>query len=484
MAIALSNETYKQLSGSLHIPLYERSKLKPAIVHLGVGNFHRSHFCYYLEQLLNGGHTDWGIEEVDLLLSDTKERAEGQDFLYSLIAKDSSKAEELSVIGCICGYTQGWKEKEKVVALIAAQSTQLITLTITEKGYCYDERTQGLDFGHPEIINDLMHPNDPTSAIGFLCLGLQKRFETSRQDVTIASCDNLPSNSKKLQRCILDYCKQVFPSSLAWIEACISFPCSMVDRITPRTTEDDRQYLRQNYGFHDDWAVVSEQFLMWVIEPKGVFSYLDFSIAGAIISEQVEAYEEMKIRLLNSSHSALAYPAYLLLYTYVDEAMYDTRISRFIIDVYMDYISSTLSPIKTVSFEEYKDQLIDRFANPNIRDTILRLAQDGSKKFATSLIPALSEAVDHGLAYQTMLLALAFWAQFLVFTKAELIDDQQKKILKTLLAKGSYDSFLVSLGLPEAQATTIREEFSDLCLFVENSDVGTCLTHYTLDERS
>lgn len=422
MAMQLSNATYKELSPMLETPLYERDHLQPAIVHLGLGHFHRSHFCYYLHRLLQQGLSNWGIEEVDLLPSTTKEKAEAQDYLYTLCSKDPEGNERACIIGCILGYTEGWKQPGKVVDLIAREETKLVTLTITEKGYCYDSESDGLDWNHPAIVHDLANRTSPQSAVGFLALALSKR----KVPLTIASCDNMPSNGRVLYRCMVQYCEQVFPEVLPFLESSVSFPLSMVDRITPNTTDSDALNIVQTYGYEDAWSVVSEDFLQWVLEPKGMEGLPDFSKVGAIITSEVEAYETMKIRLLNGSHSALAYPAYLLGYRYVEQALGDDKIRKFIREQYMKEVGNSVPPLFGFDQEEYKDQLIARFQNPSIKDTILRLAQDGTKKFANALSPALRYALDGGHPFQAMVMALAFWLQFAASVDSALLDDTQR----------------------------------------------------------
>jgi len=310
-----------------------------------------------LHQLLEQGVTNWGIEEIDLVPSHTAEVAEKQDYLYTLCSKDPEGNREMTVIGCILGYTKGWEDKRKAIDLMKRPQTQLITLTITEKGYCYDNQTQSLDWQHPHLQHDLLDPRDPQSAVGYLALALSERCLQTKEKLTIASCDNIPSNGQVLKRCILQYCDRVFPSVVPWIEQYVAFPLSMVDRITPNTKAEDIQFVEREYGLRDDWLVVSEHFLQWVIEPEGLEGLPPFEKAGALVTKDVEAFETMKIRLLNGSHSALAYPALLLGYTFVDEALSDPLLHSFIRDCYMREVGETLLPIPGYDFEVYKDRL-------------------------------------------------------------------------------------------------------------------------------
>ncbi|MGH0052201.1 MAG: mannitol dehydrogenase family protein [Sphaerochaetaceae bacterium] len=471
--IVLQKSTYKKLKGRVEIPTYEPESLVPAIVHIGLGHFHRSHFCYYLHMLLQQGCTNWGIEEVDLLPCDTRERAIKQDYLYTLCSKDPQGSEQTCIIGCILGYTEGWKHPDQVVDLIAREETKLITLTITEKGYCYDAEHQSLDWKHPAISHDLEYPNTPQSAIGYLALGLSKR----KYPLTIASCDNMPSNGKVLKVCLQAYCQRVFPDVVPFLEHAVSFPLSMVDRITPNTTDSDSHNLITKYGYQDNWSVVSEQFLQWVLEPVGLSGLPDFSQAGAIITSEVESYEVMKIRLLNGSHSALAYPAYLLGYTQVDEAMGDKRLRTFIREQYMQEVGESIPLLSGFNQEAYKEQLIERFQNPCIRDTVLRLAQDGSKKFTNALTPALQYALKQGLSTQAMVYALAFWIQFLSTADPTLIDDQQRQELLAAVQviEQTPQHFFSLLGLSLEQGARLREPLLSMVAFIRSNGVAEAL---------
>jgi mannitol-1-phosphate/altronate dehydrogenase len=473
----LNLNTYKGLEDSVEVPVYDPTALVPSIVHLGLGHFHRSHFCYFLHRLLQQGRTNWGIEEVDLLASATKERAEKQDYLYTLCSKDPQGGEKACIIGCIRGYTEGWKYPERVTELIARNQTKLITLTITEKGYCYDAENQSLDWMHPSIVHDLAHPATPQSAIGHIALALCTR----KDPLTIASCDNMPSNGKVLYRCIKQYCERVFPEVLPFLEQSVSFPLSMVDRITPNTTEADTAHIAETYGYQDAWSVVSEDFLQWVIEPEGLEGLPDFSKAGAIVTGEVESYEVMKIRLLNGSHSALAYPAYLLGYRQVDEAMRDEYLRKFIRECYMQEVGKSIPSIDGFDQEAYKDQLIARFQNRSIKDTILRLAQDGSKKFTNALIPALQYALRNHLPLGSMVLALVFWIHFLETADPSVIDDGQKQELLSAASviESEPQQFFSLIGISVEQGSVLKQPLLTSLEHVNHNGVAAVLSTRT-----
>lgn len=467
------------LDTRIKVPSYDRSALKPHIVHLGLGHFHRSHFCYYLHKLLEQEVTNWGIEEIDFVPSPTAEVAEKQDYLYTLCSRDPAGGRQMTVIECILGYTKGWEDKRQAIALMKRPLTKLITLTITEKGYCYDNHTQALDWQHPQLQHDLLNPQDPHSAIGFLSLALFERCQENREKLTIASCDNIPSNGHVLKRCILQYCSKAFPSIVPWIEQKVAFPLSMVDRITPSTKTEDIQFVEKEYGLRDEWLVVSEHFLQWVIEPRGLDGLPPFEKAGALVTKDVEAFETMKIRLLNGSHSALAYPALLSGYTYVDEALSDSALRSFIRNCYMREVGETLLPIPGYDFEAYKDQLIERFSNPYCSDALLRLAQDGSKKFANALVPALRTALEKGLSHKTMVCTLALWAHF-IRKHASLVDDQASEALIKAVSLLDLDvkPFFGLIGLAGEQYDVLQPLFQSYLALIETEGVKHVLTHF------
>lgn len=411
MSQILSNAIVKELTGVL-LPSYNRVALKRRIVHIGCGNFHRSHFCHYLDSLLEKGLTDWGVFEVDILPI-TEERMhtmEEQDYLYTLITKDSDQTQTTRVIGCIIGYENASINPDMVLDLLSSNETELITLTITEKGYGYDSHTGGLNLQNPAIASDLAGNNPLKSAVGFLCEALNIRYTKSKSPLTIMSCDNLPMNGMVLRKCVQEFCQLRYPHLLQWLDKSVKFPSTMVDRITPQTSDDVRLQILEDYGYLDRWAVHSEAFIQWVIENTFATDLPNFKEAGAILTARVEPYEQMKIRLLNGSHSAIAYMAYLMGYRYVDDAMADPFLQSFLRNHYMESIVKTLQPIEGIDYSEYMDTLVHRFSNRNIRDTILRLAEDGSVKISNAIAKPLRELPSIA---DPLILVLASWLRFL-----------------------------------------------------------------------
>jgi mannitol-1-phosphate/altronate dehydrogenase len=419
--IKLNQKNLAKIPSPVLRPRYDRAALRPLIAHIGLGHFHRAHQAIYLDELLSRGLGRGGITEINLIpgTADLGRIGGGQDYLYTLITKGAGGEETVRVAGSIRGYINGAEAKREAVAHLAAEETELITLTVTEKGYCYDDGAEDLAWDNPGIRRDRENPGSPETTIGFLAAALSLRFNTNRKPLTIMSCDNFPVNGKVLKTCVFSFCRELYPALLPWLEDAAAFPNSMVDRITPNTTGETLRYLEERYGIIDQWPVCSEDYRQWVLEdrfkaPAGPsFNIRDLEKVGVQIVGDVEPYELMKIRLLNGSHSALAYPAYLMGYTGVAEAVSDPLLQRFIREHYMEEISATLPPAAGIDLGAYKDTLIRRFSNRNIADTILRLASDGSKKIPNALLKALGQTIKGGLKHGAMVFALAAWARFL-----------------------------------------------------------------------
>jgi mannitol-1-phosphate/altronate dehydrogenase len=400
------------------VPRYDRKALRPRIVHLGLGHFHRAHQAVYIDELLSRGLCDSGIFEINLVQDPypLAEIALGQDYLYSLLSRGSGGT-DLRIIGSILGYLNGAAHPEEALAILSRRETAAISLTVTEKGYYYDMAKGDLAWDQGDLIHDVACPHEPRTAVGFLALALDRRRKEGGGPVTIMSCDNFPSNGKILARCLFSFCKRAWPDLEPWIRENAAFPLSMVDRITPGTTEIFLKELGKNYGIADRWAVGCEDFRQWVLEDKFQAGFPLGALAetGVQIVKDVEPYELMKIRLLNGSHSALSYPAYLLGHREVAEAMEDPLLGTFIRDRYMEEISVTVPEVPGIDLKEYKDTLIRRFSNRAIGDTVQRLASEGSKKVPISILNPLGEIVrtSSGAGCRAILFAIASWARFL-----------------------------------------------------------------------
>ncbi|GHV79411.1 mannitol dehydrogenase [Spirochaetia bacterium] len=415
----LNQGNLKNISLPVKTPAYSRDVLRPAIVHIGLGNFHRAHQAFFLDTLIAKGLTASGVFEVNLVADrfPLSKIAAEQDYLYTLIAKSGTGEADVRVIGSILGYVNATDDKDAAIARIAKAETSLVSLTITEKGYC---RGAGdVDWNHPAVKHDLQDPADPVSIWGFLAAALSRRAAAGGAPLTIMSCDNFPSNGKVLKESLLSFCAQTYPGLSSWIEDGVSFPCSMVDRITPNTDAAVIAEAEQRYGITDKWTVCCEDFIQWVLEddfklpPGAGFDPALFAAAGVQLVADVEPYELMKMRLLNGSHSALGYLSYLMGYTDVADAASDPLLRKFLRLHYMEEITPTVPPVPGIDLTVYKDTLINRFANRAIGDAVLRLAEDGSQKIPNFILKPLAETIRSGGGYDAIAFALAGWARFL-----------------------------------------------------------------------
>jgi mannitol-1-phosphate/altronate dehydrogenase len=414
-SIPLNQRNLNNIQSSVKVPSYFREELKASIVHIGLGHFHRSHLAAYLDELLEMNVTDTGIFEINLIPESPAfaQNIKNQDYLYTLVAKNSQGEEQVRIIGSICDYLCAPDDPQRAIARIADEQTELVSLTVTEKGYCYDTASEDLDWNNPGIIHDKQESLRPVTTIGYLASALRLRFETSKKPITIMSCDNFPSNGNILKKCLLSFFRETQPNIIPWIENQAAFPLSMVDRITPSTTDRNIQYVEEKYGIQDGWTVCCEDFRQWILEDNFKSPIPPFAKVGVQLTAKVEPYEFMKIRLLNGSHSALSYLAYLMGYREVAAAMGDPVLQTFIRNFYMEEITQTLSPVEGIDLETYKDTLINRFSNVHIGDHILRLAMDGSKKIPNAILNPLVQIVNQGGACDAIITALAGWARFL-----------------------------------------------------------------------
>jgi mannitol 2-dehydrogenase len=413
--IRLKRENLFRITKPVAVPACRREELLPSVAHIGLGNFHRSHQACYLDELLNRNLAKTGIIEINLVPDSFplgKILAE-QDYLYTLITKGADGREDVRVIGSILDYINASEDKRKALDRLIDEGTKLVTLTVTEKGYYYDKVSGEPDLKEEAVRHDLEHPGDPSSAAGFLAAALAGRYKANGKPLTVMSCDNIPANGKLLKKLVLYFCRETHPEILSWVEDNVSFPCSMVDRITPVTTPLVVRELEERYGIRDGWPVCAEDFRQWVLEDDFKTPVPGYAAAGVQLVKDAEPYELMKMRLLNGSHSALAYPAYLLGYRKVDGAMKDPLIRDFIRRRYMEEVTPSLKPVPGIDLAVYKDTLVSRFSNSNISDTVQRLASQGSSKIPNFMLNALLDIIRGGGRYDAIAFALASWARFL-----------------------------------------------------------------------
>lgn len=414
--VKLNNDTIAQLGEHITHPTYPRQALRHGIVHIGVGGFHRAHEAVYTERLLRlTEDPDWGICGIGLRESDRAMQTalSGQDYLYSLMQLGQAEQPRVEVIGAICNFLFAPDNPAAVMEKLAAPETRIVSLTITEGGYLLDDHSGAFNFDHPDIVHDLANPQSPRSVFGYLTAALAARREQGLPAFTLMSCDNLPHNGNKARSALLAFASQHDQSLADWIAAHASFPNSMVDRITPITTAAHKQLLQQTAAIDDAWPVVCEPFIQWVIEDDFCNGRPAWEKVGVQFTRDVAPYEEMKMRLLNASHSAMSYLGYLAGYRYSHEVMQDAGLNSFI-RRFMDLdVTPTLSPVEGIELTQYKDTLIERFSNPRIGDQLSRLCMDGSSKIPKFILATLEQRLGAGAPIERFGLILASWALYL-----------------------------------------------------------------------
>lgn len=391
------------------VPNYDRTALRPSIVHIGVGGFHRAHLATYVDDLCRAGVTEWGIVGGGILPGDAMmaEALQSQNMLYTLITRGADDT-QAQVIGSIIDYIHGYPDRQDLVAQIADPRTQIVSLTITEGGYPVDDLTGDFVADSPNA--------GPDSAFGILAAALELRRTTSGEPITIMSCDNIMTNGNVTRVATQGEAATLGADLLRYIDEFVSFPNSMVDRITPATTDADRSWLAATHGIDDRWPVVTEPFRQWVVEDHFAGDRLPLEDLDVIVTDDVEPYEFMKLRLLNAGHSCLAYLAALDGIETVDAAMADPSIARFV-KAFLDLEATpVLPPVAGIDIASYNDTLLDRFSNPAIGDQIARLCLDGTAKFPKFLLPTVRAQVAAGGPIELSALALAGWCQYLLGT--------------------------------------------------------------------
>jgi fructuronate reductase len=392
---------------ALRVPDYERRKVRVGVVHLGVGAFHRAHQAVYTDDVL-AADPSWGIAGVSLRAPGTRDALAPQDGLYTLIERGEG-APRYRIVGSVVHTLVAPEDPDAVIDLLAEPATRVVTLTITEKGYCRNPAGAGLDLSHPDIAADLAHPARPRSMPGLLVAALARRHARGLPPFAVLSCDNLPANGHVTGAVLLDYARAAMPGLVDWMTRDLATPCSMVDRIVPATTQADRDELAARFGYRDAWPVVAEPFSQWVIEDRFPLGRPAWERAGATLTTDVASFETMKLRLLNGSHSALAYVGLLLGCATVAEAMAAAPLRRFVDRLARDELLPTLALPPCQDADAYIGSLHRRFANPSMRHALLQIAADGSQKLPQRLLGAAAQRLADGAGADLIATVLAAW---------------------------------------------------------------------------
>jgi len=408
----LCNQNLALLPQQVLRPHYDRSQVTPSIVHLGIGAFHRAHQALMTDDVLASGDLRWGIVGAGLMTSSTKDALAPQDGLYCLVER-SSKAETLRVVGSVVELLGGEGDLGVVLERMAAPNTRIVSLTVTEKGYYLDVSSGELLLDAPMVAADLANPTRPRTILGLIVQALGQRRSAGVPPFTVMSCDNLPNNGKTARAAILAFARQIDAELAAWIEAQVRFPCTMVDRITPATTDADRAHVNTQLGMQDAWPIVTEGFVQWVIEDDFTMGRPDWTLGGAVFSNEIEAWEAMKLRCLNGAHSTLAYFGQLTGRETVADAMQMPLITDLLDNLWAEVLQVLKAP-SGVDPAVYVDQLKERFRNPALKHRTLQIAMDGSQKLPQRLLATLRERQTRGLASPALATAVAAWMHFVV----------------------------------------------------------------------
>lgn len=456
----LRNQTLAQLPAAVARPLYDRSRTIPALVHIGVGGFNRSHLAVYLDDLLAlGASKPWGEFGVGLLPADKRihEALAEQDFLYGLLTVDSDQ-ENYRVVGSLVGHLYAPESCEAVLHRLAAAECAIVSLTVTEGGYFIEDASGRFLDDHPDIRHDLDHPQQPGTWVGYVAEACERRRKQGRAPFTLLSCDNVQSNGAAARKALLAFADLRGGGLRAWIEANVTFPCSMVDRITPHTTEENRTAIAENFGVLDRSPVVSEPFRQWVLEDTFAAGRPEWERAGAQITGDVAPYEMTKMRLLNGGHSTIGYPAGLLGYSYMAEGACDALLRR-LLTAFMAEVRPTLKTLPGIDLDEYTAMIVKRVSNSAIRDQVSRICSDCCAKVAKFLVPSLRDLLGAGTEPEVLPFVLASWLHYMRGSdengRALVISDPLVDYLRPFLDAGGSNAGL---------ALSVRPLFGELAV--------------------
>jgi fructuronate reductase len=400
-------------------PLVDPRTLGIGIVHLGIGAFHRAHQAVFTEEAIAADGGDWGICGVTQRSRGVLEQLQPQDGLYSVLVRGEDAS--LRVAGAVRDLLFAAEEGERLQALLAAPSTRLVTLTVTEKGYRHDPATGRLRRGDPDVAADLAGEGLPRTVVGQLVRGLQARRAADTGPITLLSCDNLPANGEVLRGLVMNFCAALpeGESLASWIAESVSFPSSMVDRIVPATTDDDRAEAARLLGCEDRGVVVTEPFRQWVVEDHFAAGRPAWERAGAVLTADVAPYEAIKLRLLNGSHSTLAYLGALAGHAHVADAMADPGIAGVVAHLMADDVEPTLTVPDGFDVAAYQRELIERFHNPALRHRTVQIAMDGSQKLPQRLLGTIADRLAAGAEPRHACLGVAAWMRYVWTAQAE-----------------------------------------------------------------
>jgi mannitol 2-dehydrogenase len=444
-AVHLSDRSLGQLSGAIATPRYQRKHAMPKIVHIGVGGFNRSHLAVYLDDLLatdSPGHwAEFGVGLLpdDLAMHDALDR---QDYLYGVFERDAD-IENYRVIGSLLGHHYAPAAQEAVIQQLTSPECEIISLTVTEGGYFLDAGSRRFLEHDPAIERDLQTPTTPATWVGFVAEAASRRMQQGLGPFTLMSCDNLQSNGEAARTALLAFAHLRGGGLRSWIEAHVQFPNSMVDRITPRTSDADRELIAEKFGVRDLVPVVTEPFRQWVLEDKFAAARPQWERVGVKMTAEVAPYEKTKMRLLNGGHFCIAYCAALLGIATVADAVADSQL-RDLLSQFLAEARLTLHDLPGIDLDDYAATVLRRFANPTIGDQIARICSDGSAKITKFILPSIIDLLAAKEVPRILPLVIASWLKYQQGTTESgvryTIADPGVNLVETFVANGARDA--------------------------------------------
>ncbi|MDQ9090442.1 mannitol dehydrogenase family protein [Pseudoalteromonas haloplanktis] len=413
--VELNQQSMTTLPSNVDVPTYDRSKVTTGIVHIGVGGFHRAHQAAYINELLKTpGNEQWGICGVGLLEANRglRDVLNKQDNLYTLTIRHPNGRVDNTVIGAMVEFLFAPENKQTVIDKMAHEDTKIVSLTITEGGYNFHPATGEFDYANPDIVHDIENPLQPITAFGYITAALKLRMEQGMAAFTVQSCDNIQHNGHVTRKMLLAFAHKQDSQLAQWIEQHVAFPNAMVDRITPISKQSDIDYVTQAYGVADAWPITCESFSQWVIEDTFSDGRPNWDTVGAQFVSDVTPFEKMKIRLLNAGHSVLGLLGELHGYSTIDETVSDPLFAQYL-RAFMDLeVTPLLDELPGIDIESYKDTLIERFANPNIKDSLSRICSESSAKLPKFLIATITDNLANNRDILLATLVIASWCLY------------------------------------------------------------------------
>jgi fructuronate reductase/mannitol 2-dehydrogenase len=409
--VGLSDAALGTVPPTVDVPAYDRAALRPGVVHIGVGGFHRAHQAVYFDELARRGLADdWGLVGVGLHRPQMGEVMRAQDCLYMVVER-GGRGTTARVVGVMTRYLYGPQERPAVLDALCDPGTRLVTLTITGNGYLLTADGE-FSIDDPLVASELEDPGRPDTVFGYLVEALDRRRQAGTAPFTVLSCDNIPSNGTAARTMVVSFAELRDPDLARWIEANVTFPSSMVDRITPETTPEERDRVVNSFGVDDRWPVITEPFSQWVIEDDFCNGRPPLEHVGVQFVDDVSPYELTKKRLLNASHCAVGYLGYLAGHRTTAQVMADPAYAAYI-GALVDEVTPLLPRVPGIDLDEYKVSLLERLANPEVADHLTRLCRRGATKVPSYLLPSITETLQAGRSAPLLTLAVAGWFRYL-----------------------------------------------------------------------